>query len=94
MALIRPVALTGSDQAVVAAPAVYRGLTVRETSGSAGAVLRLHDNASAGSGTILQTVALAQGESANLMHPDGVWAVNGIYADVVSGAIEGSVYIA
>lgn len=93
MGLIRPIALTGSDQAVVPAAAVYRGITVRETSGSAGAVIRLHDHASAPSGTILQTIALAQGESFNQVHPAGVWAVDGVYADVVSGAVEGSVYI-
>lgn len=93
MALVQAIALTGSDQAVRAEPSTYRGLTVRETSGSAGAVVKIYDNASAASGTILQTVALAQGQSFNLIHPAGVRALAGIYADVVSGAVEGSVYI-
>ncbi len=90
----RPTPLTGSDQVVVGAPAVYRGLTLRETSGSAGATVRLYEHASAASGTLLQTVALAQGESFNVTHSGaGIWAANGIYCDIVSGAVEGSVYI-
>jgi hypothetical protein len=79
---------------VVAGPATYRGITVRETSGSAGAVVKIYDNASAGSGTILETIALAQSQSYTVIHPSAVIASAGIYADIVAGAVEGSVYIA
>lgn len=91
--LIRAAALTGSDQVVRAVSGVYRGLTVRETSGSAGAVLRVYDNAGSAAGTLLQTVSLGNGESFTAVHPVGVWAVDGVYIDVVSGAIEGAIYI-
>lgn len=91
--LARPVALTGSDQAVRAASSVYRGITVRETTGAAGAVVRVYDNASAASGTLLQTVALGNGGSFSVLHPAGVWAADGVYVDVVSGSVEGAIYL-
>ncbi|GAA4100909.1 hypothetical protein [Nonomuraea soli] len=88
-AIIRSVALTGSDQTVRAASSVYRGITVRET-GAGAATIRLFDHASAASGVLLETIALAQGESLSLAYPAGVWAENGIYADI-TGSVEGSV---
>lgn len=90
--LVRAVALTGSDQVVLAAPGAYRGLTVRETAGSTAAV-RVYDHASAGSGTLLETVSLAANASVQLLYPAAVWAVNGIYVDIVSGTVEGSVRV-
>lgn len=91
--LVRPVALSGSDQAVRTASGIYRGLTVRETTGTAGAVVRVYDNASAAAGTLLQTVSLGNGESFNALHAIGIWAADGIYVEVESGAIEGAVYV-
>ncbi|GIH76143.1 hypothetical protein [Planobispora longispora] len=91
--LPRPVALTGADQVVRTTSSIYRGLTVRETTGGAGAVLRVFDHASAASGTLLQTVALGNGESLTVVHPAGLWAIDGIYVDVVSGAVEGAIYV-
>jgi len=91
--IVRPVPLTGSDQAVRVTSGIYRGMTVRETTGAAGAVLRVYDNASAATGTLLQTIALGNGESFNALHYVGIWASDGIYVDVISGAVEGSVYI-
>lgn len=85
------VALTGSDQAVATTRTLYRGFTIRETSGSATAVVRLFDNASAASGTVLDEVSLNAGESAREYYVEGVWAINGIYVDVVSGSVAGSV---
>lgn len=88
-----PVALTGSDQVVRAIPSYYRGFTVRETTGGATAVVRIYDNASAASGTVLEEISLTGGESAREFYPGGVWATNGIYVDVVSGAAAGSVRV-
>lgn len=87
------VALTGSDQAVAATRTLYRGFSIRETSGSATALVRLFDNASAASGTVLEEIALAAGESAREYYRDGIWAYNGVYLDVVSGAVAGSVRV-
>lgn len=93
MHAVTPLAFSGSDGAVVAHSANYCGFTIRETSGSAAAVVRLFDNASAASGTILEEISLAQGESRSEYYGAGIRAVNGIYADVVSGAVAGSIRI-
>lgn len=83
-------ALTGANQAVLVAPGYYAGVTVRETAGAV-AVVRIWDNASAASGTILATVSLAANGSFSEFVPGGIRAVNGIYVEKVSGTIEGSV---
>lgn len=86
------IALTGSDQAAHARANQFLGITVRETAGSTAAV-RVYDNASAASGTILAVVALAANASQTVWFgPAGVRAANGIYVDIVSGAVEGSVF--
>ena len=87
------VGVTGSDQVVRAVQAYYRGFTVRETSGSATALVRIFDNASAASGTVLDEIALNSGESAREWYESGVWATSGIYVDVVSGAAAGSIRV-
>lgn len=91
--LARAIALTGSDQAVSATPTVYRGFAIRETSGSAGAVVRIFDNASAASGTVLDEISLNASESAREWYESGLVAASGVYVDVVSGAVAGSVRV-
>jgi len=86
------VALTGADQVIAATAKDYRGFSVRETTGTAAAVIRLYDNASTNSGTILEEIGLAPGESAREFYGDGgVKVSNGIYCDIVSGTVTGSV---
>jgi hypothetical protein len=87
------IALTGSDQAVQASRAFYRGFSIRETSGSAAALVRIYDHASAASGTVLDEISLDAGESAREWYESGIAAVNGIYVDVVSGGVAGSVRV-
>lgn len=84
------VALTGSDQAVSASAKDYRGFTVRETAGAT-AVLVIYDNASTNSGTILENIGLLANESRSEFYPAGVKTSNGIYVDIVSGTVAGSV---
>lgn len=86
------VALSGSDQAVSARPAIYRGFTIRETAGST-AVVRIFDNASAATGTVLEEISLAANESAREFYAHGIAAAAGVYVDVVSGTVVGSVRI-
>lgn len=87
-----PVALTGSDQTVVIGPATYRGYSLRET-GGADAVVRIWDGTAA-SGILLDTVALAADGSAQAWYGGGgLRAVAGVFVEVVSGAVEGSVRI-
>lgn len=87
----RSVALTGSDQAVLATAGVYRGVCLRETAGSTAAV-RVYDNASAASGTVIGAFTLAANGSVDVVH-DGIYVTGGIYVDVISGAVEGSVRV-
>lgn len=89
----RPVALTGSDQAVLETAGIYRGYSVVETGGSDAATVRIYDNASAASGTLIGAVNLAAGGAADIS-VDPVWVVNGIYVDVGGdGTVDGSVRV-
>lgn len=90
-AAVNTVALTGSDQAVSATSLDYRGFSIRETAGAT-AVVAIYDNASAASGTIIEEISLAPGESAREFYPGGgIHTANGIYVKIVSGAVAGSV---
>jgi hypothetical protein len=77
--------------AVVAIPCTYRGLSIRDASGATNTV-KLYDNASAASGTVLAAFQLAANASALDSVPDGVRCANGIYLQA-TGAIEGSVRV-
>ena len=87
------VPLTGADQVVRDVPVFYAGFTIRETAGAT-AVVRIFDHASAASGTVLEEISLAANESAREYYPGGLHAAKGVYVDVVSGAVAGSVRIA
>jgi len=92
--LVRHIALTGSDQAVSPRAAIYSGYTVVETGGTDTATVRIYDNASAATGTLIGAVNLAAGGSADLAVPAGQWCENGIYVDVAGdGAVAGSIRI-
>lgn len=71
---------------------IYAGFSLRETAGAA-AVVRLWDNASAASGTPIAVVNLPASTSKDVFFAPGVRFANGLFAEVVSGAVEGSVYI-
>ena len=75
---------------VLGAAGVYRGFSLRETSGTATATVRIYNNASAASGVIIETIQLNFSESRSESLPVGV-TVAGIYFSLVSGAVEGSV---
>ncbi len=89
----RAIALTGNDQVVSANPSLYYGFSIRETSGSATALVRIFDNASTNSGTVLDEISLTANQSARELYPDALRAVNGVYLDVVAGAVAGSVRV-
>jgi len=89
----RVVALSGANQALSGTQAVYAGYSIRETAGAAARV-RIWDNASAASGTILETIGLTGlASSWSWLGPEGLWAVNGIFVEVVAGTVEGSIRI-
>lgn len=94
---VSPTAVTVTA-AVRASAGRYCGFSLRDT-GGAGAVVRIYDNASAASGTIVETISLVAGESRAEYYADedgkgGVWCANGLYFSVVSGTVEGSVRVA
>ncbi|UUV34383.1 hypothetical protein NQK81_13310 [Amycolatopsis roodepoortensis] len=76
--------------AVASAPCTFRGLSIRDTSGAVN-VVDLFDNASAASGTVVATVALAANGHAHVNVPDGVRCVNGLWLQA-AGAVVGSVW--
>jgi hypothetical protein len=92
---VRAIALSGSDQAVAAIAAEYAGFVVQETGGSSTATVRIYDNASAASGTLIGAANLAAGGSAYMTLNRPIWCVNGIYVDVGgSGTVGGCVLVA
>lgn len=93
MALCQSIPLTGADQVVRAAITEYRGYTARETGGSA-ATVRIFDNASAASGTLLDSFDVPAGSSRSAFYDPPLQAVNGIFVDVGgTGTVEGSIRI-
>jgi hypothetical protein len=71
-------------------PATIRGWSLRALTAM---VLRLHDGTS-GTGVFLAEVALAAGVTETVMDPAGIHAQNGVFLELVSGTVEGCVYIA
>ncbi len=68
----------------------YNGFSLRETSGTAPALVRIFDGMDA-SGVVLDEVALAPGESAREFYRDGFPALRGIFVQVATGSVAGSV---
>jgi hypothetical protein len=69
----------------------FNGYSVRETAGAA-AVVRIWNNTAA-SGTLLATIALAaNGSASSSAAGRGVAATNGIFVEIVSGTVEGTVF--
>lgn len=72
---------------------VLFGLAVRETSGTAGAVVRLHNGTDV-NGEVVVPVSLNAGESVrDAWPPLGVIMEGGIFPELVSGAVEGAYFI-
>lgn len=86
--------LTGADQQAVARAQAgkYHGFSLRETSGTARAVVEIFDGTSP-AGELLDSISLAAGESTRESYAEGIGLNNGIYVDVVSGAVRGSVRV-
>lgn len=96
MLAVTAFALTGSSQVVRAQPqGLYAGFSLRETGGTNPVTVRIFDNASAASGTLLDTVRLAANESARIIYDGGIMTAAGIFVEVSgTGTVEGSIRIA
>lgn len=91
--MAQAVSISGSSQTLATFPVRYTGFSLRETTGATGAVVRLWDNTSA-AGTILEEIALAAGESAREFYsPVGIEGATGLFVQIVSGTVVGSVRI-
>lgn len=80
--------ITGSSGVFRDKPGQLGGYSLRETAGAT-AVVRIYDNNSAASGVILATIGLAANASLDKEYKWGKRALNGLYVQVVSGAVEG-----
>lgn len=85
------VAFTGTG-AVRTTQTVVRGYHIHET---AGATARVHifDNASAASGTYIGSATLTANGQVDVDIPHGVMANQGVYVNVVAGAVAGHIRI-
>src|SRR4051794_30220394 len=86
---------TGNGQ-VSTAPGWYAGFSIKENAGPT-AVVEIYDDAAGGSsGTILDIIDLASGESAREFYcgqrSPGLWVSKGIFVKV-TGSIKGSVRV-
>jgi hypothetical protein len=83
----------GSDGGILAQAGGYCGFSLRNTSSSATATVRIYDGTSA-AGTLLDSIQLEVSESAREWYGSaGIQAQTGLYVDVVSGAVEGSIRV-
>lgn len=88
--MIQTTDISGADQQVITSINVeYCGYSLRETSGAAAGVVRIHNGTDA-TGKILDTIHIPTGTSAQAFYPEGLEA-DGIFFDVVGGTLEGSI---
>ena len=72
-------------------PCQLGGFSIAETAGAT-AKVRLWDNATTNSGTLVATIPLAANGSLTKEFKWGVRLAAGLYVEVVSGAVEGSLF--
>ncbi len=83
--------ISGTSQVLINQPCTYRGFSLKETTGTAEAVLVLWDSTSGASGPILDPINLAPNESAREFYDPGQTVHHGVYVQVVSGSVSGIV---
>jgi|GEM_PF-6712720 hypothetical protein len=87
------VAGAGTGVRVMSSPGRIAGFSVRETTGAAAALVKLHDGADIG-GDLVMTISLSAGESArDWFWPGGISLTYGLFCEVTTGAIEGVAYL-
>lgn len=79
-----------ASAAVLNRVGTYHGFSLRETTGSAAALVRVFDDPDSANGTVLDEIALSAGESAREYYSPGLPALTGVYYQLVSGAATGS----
>jgi hypothetical protein len=72
---------------------ILHGYSVLETTGAAGAKLRIRDGASV-AGSVVARIGLAAGASDKLLTSDlGVRITSGLFVELVSGSVEVTLYV-
>jgi hypothetical protein len=90
----RPVSVgTGGGPRPLSSPGRIVGWSLKETTGAAGAYLRIWDGREAGGGQLLACISVAQGITTNHSTPGGINVSDAVYVEVVSGAVEGVIYL-
>lgn len=87
----KPIPLPAVDTVLSGRRGYLMGWSVRETSGTATATFRLWNTTTA-QGVIVASVSLNAGESSRDYLPAAVECEGGLYFDILSGALEGSVW--
>lgn len=92
---VRPIRTGGNSTQVAGAGGRVMGWSLHETSNVAGAQLYLRDARDGDhAGDIIAALSLAAGESTrDSWFPGGLSFINGLLVDVVSGSVEGAVYL-
>jgi hypothetical protein len=83
-------AISGVDQTLIAGPAGVAGWSFRETAGAVAAV-RLRDGTV--SGEIFAAVSLPANGSHAVMLTRALYFPTAVFVDIVSGAVEGAVWV-
>ena len=86
-----PTSLPASSKAIRSGAGQLGGFSVAETAGST-AKIRLWDNATSASGTLVATIPLTANAGLTKEFKWGVRLTNGLFVEVVSGAVEGSLF--
>lgn len=87
------VASGGAGVRVMSSAGRIAGFSVRETTGAAPALVKLHDGFDL-NGDLVMTISLAAGESArDWFWPGGISCTYGLFVEVASGTIEGVAYL-
>jgi len=88
-----PFAATGSDGQLALGSFVLRGWSIIESTGSAAAIANLLDGQDA-TGPLIAGIQLAQATSSTVVIPgSGVLIRTGVYLDVVSGSVRGTLWM-
>lgn len=91
-ARVIPVGVTTAGLLLMGPRAILYGWTFRETTGTAAAEVRIRNGQSA-SGVLAASIGLAEGASVSQGAADpGMLMDGGVYLEVVSGSVEGSVF--
>lgn len=88
-----PIPVTTTSRLIYSRPTVVMGWAFVETTGTANATVYLRNGRDAG-GTLVVPISLLSAQSTrDYLSPAGVYCDSGIYLQVISGSVTGSVWV-